>query len=163
MRVWFLHSVVLVSWRFNFFYLESPVSGVQSLPSSFFLLVLPAYVLPRSPPSELRALLFKCLEQATFGSNFSAKSIFQRVIGQLMELFVVLLGRSCTSFGQMGHLMTLWQSREPPAVNVWSQKYDSGRPFPTQPSLVCYTAVFSSSPQTVCVEERCVTTLKTAV
>ena len=127
------------------------------------LLVFPAYVLPGSPPSELRALLFKCLEQATFGSNFSAKSIFQRVIGQLMELFIVLLGRSCPSFGQMGHLMTLWQSREPPAVNVWSQKYDSGRAFPTQPSLVCYTAVFSSSPQTVCVEERCVTTLKTAV
>ena len=44
-----------------------------------------------------------------------------------MELFIVLLGLSCTSFGQMGHLMTLWQSREPPAVNVWSQKYDSGR------------------------------------
>ena len=87
MWVWFLHSVVLVSWRFNFFYLESPVSGVQSLPSSFFLLVFPAYVLPRSPPSELRALLFKCLEQATFGSNFSANSIFQRVIGQLMELY----------------------------------------------------------------------------
>ena len=125
-----------MSWRFNFFYLESPVSGVQSLPSSFFLFVLPAYVLTRSPPSELRALLFKCLEQATFGSNFSAKSIFQRVIGQPMELFIVLLGRSCTSFGQMGHLMTLWQSREPPAFNVWSQKYDSGRDV-SHPTLPC--------------------------
>lgn len=60
--------------------------GVQSLPSSF----LPAYNLTRSPPSELRALLSQCLEEATFGSIISAKSIFQRVIKQRMELFIVV-------------------------------------------------------------------------
>ena len=38
-----------------------------------------------------------------------------------------------------------------------------GGTFATQPSLVCYTVVLSSFRQTVFVEERCVTTLKTAV
>ena len=64
--------------------------GVQSLPSSFFSSFFPAYNLTRSPPSELRALLSQCLEEATFGSNFSAKSILQRVIKQRMELFIVV-------------------------------------------------------------------------